>query len=340
MGEIPNRQNWSFSSWGEDGILKDKKALKLSYILYMLARTQRIFEYKNLPETLPQRELERILQFSSFIIIKKIDEGKGDGKIFGFYGGLGGIPNEYYQPTMAIIVNPYLRISERAKIDDLISDNENCVIIWNDSSHVGLYPMFERYASLLAESDISLRIGLINARIPAVMYANDDVMKESAKLFMQNIEEGQLGIIAGKDLFNGLNGEYKGLQIEQFNSKQSESLKQIVETRQYILGSWYNELGLNANFNMKREAINESEADMNEDALLPLIDDMLYNRKKGVEAVNKLYGTNIEVDFSSSWKKIREDIILSQEVKEKEAETVTDENAPEEEEKKEENENA
>ena len=48
---------------------------------------------------------------------------------------------------------------------------------------------------------------------------------------------------------------------------------------------------------------------MNEDALLPLVDDMLKCRKDGLEKINKMYGTNITVDLSSSWKEVRDSIV-------------------------------
>ena len=47
---------------------------------------------------------------------------------------------------------------------------------------------------------------------------------------------------------------------------------------------------------------------MDESVLLPLIDDMLAERKHDMEKVNKMFGLNITVELSSSWKKIREEI--------------------------------
>ena len=60
-------------------------------------------------------------------------------------------------------------------------------------------------------------------------------------------------------------------------------------------------MGLNANYNMKREAINADEAQMNNDALYPLVDDMLRCRQEGIEKVNEMFGTDIRVDFNSVW---------------------------------------
>lgn len=307
MGEISNRANW-FKGLCGGRIIYDKERLIQSYIDYMFVRTQRMFVYGNLPETIPQRELEKILQIYRFCIIAK---DKKTNEIFAFYGGLGGQPNEYYQPTQAIVSNPYLRYFNTLQLNDYIGSKKyDAVLIWNDSAHIGLLPMFDRNACLLAECDLSLRVGLVNSRIPALLKASDDNVKKSLEDVLEKIENGEIAVISDEI---DLTGE-KGSLTEAFNSSKSVgTLKEVLEVKQYILGSWYNELGLNANFNMKREAINESEADLNEDALLPLIDDMLEQRKKGVEEINKLFGTSITVKLNTSWEKVRKDVLQQKE---------------------------
>ena len=79
-------------------------------------------------------------------------------------------------------------------------------------------------------------------------------------------------------------------------------IKDLIEARQYYQAQWMNELGLDSNFNMKREALNSSETNLNDAVLLPMTDDMLKCRKEAIEEINKMYGTNITVDFASSWK--------------------------------------
>ena len=76
---------------------------------------------------------------------------------------------------------------------------------------------------------------------------------------------------------------------------------QFIELHQYLKGSMFNELGLNANYNMKREALGAGESGLNADILFPLVDDMLANRQECLDEVNKKYGTNIKVDFNSTW---------------------------------------
>ena len=52
---------------------------------------------------------------------------------------------------------------------------------------------------------------------------------------------------------------------------------------------------------MKRESINSNEAQLNDDMLLPLIDDMLKNRQDALDKVNNMFGTDISVEFNSAW---------------------------------------
>ena len=117
--------------------------------------------------------------------------------------------------------------------------------------------------------------------------------------------------------------------VDTGNTKQGNDLKDVIESYQYLKGSWFNELGLNANYNMKREAINESESDMNEDALLPMIDNMLISRQDAVKQINEMFGTNISVELSSSWKKIRTEIENREEIQEVEIENLEDSQEPE-----------
>lgn len=311
--KIPNRSNWKFGY--TESIIKDKERLKQSYIMYMLARTQRIFKYENLPDTIPHRDLEMLLQTFGFVIFTKKDD-----KPFVFFGGLGGMPNVYYQPTVAIVSNPYLNYTANLELKDYVGKtNPDAVVIWNDSAHIGLLPMFDRNASLLAETDISIRVSCVNARIPAFFKASDDNTKTSIETMLDKIEDGNIAVIGTEESL--LDGD-KNLS-EVFNNQRVGTIKELIELKQYLVGSWYNELGLNANFNMKREAINESEADLNEDALLPLIDDMLESRKVAIEQINKLFGYDIKVDLTSSWKKIRADILENKSEEQKSEEDVT-----------------
>ena len=53
---------------------------------------------------------------------------------------------------------------------------------------------------------------------------------------------------------------------------------------------------------MKRERLTDDETALNETALLPLIDDMLNQRRITIDAINNKWGLNISVDLASGWK--------------------------------------
>lgn len=321
---IDTRSLWLFGYKGT--ILQNKQALIDSYLKYMMNKSIRMFEWKNLPKTIPQRELEMILQICRFAIFTKAptDDGK---KLFVFYGGLGGMPNEYYQPTQAIVSNPYLRFTSVLNLDDYIKDQAQAVVGWNDSMHIGLFSLNNRYASLLAETDLTLKYQLVNMRFNNVLTADDDSTKASLEKMYQDVEDGTgFGIVVTKKFMEETNVD----KIELRSQSHQMQLKDTIETKQYLMGSWLNELGLNANFNMKREAINESEADLNEDSLLPMIDDMLYQREIICENLNKYFKEyltdgEVSVELSSSWKKIRKEIELREEQQETQIEETSTE---------------
>lgn len=299
--EIKSRDNWIIGIV-DDGIIRDKKQLQSQYMWYMLNRTQSLFKYENLPNTIPQKDLELLLQVNGFAIITKVNDN-----LYALYGGLGGEPNPYYLPTIATVANPALKYSANLVID------EDCVVISNDATKESLIPMYRKYSALLAETDITLRFNSINARVETLLMADNDNTRKSAELFLKQIEDGkQIGVIASNQFFEGIQATpYGGT---------GTTIKDTIELQQYLKASWFNELGLNANYNMKREAINDAEAGMNDDILLPLIDDMLRQRQLGIEKVNAMFGTNITVDFDSSWKRNIEEMDIMLDNMEQESE--------------------
>lgn len=267
----------------------DKERCQRNYIMYMLNRTQRLFEYKGLPDTIPQRMLEFMLQINGFACF-----AKHNGKLYAFYGGLGGEPDEYYRPTTCVVSNPALKFSDTFKI------HENCVIVRNDSFLYGLIPLFSRYAAAMVENDISFRMASINSRIEMLLSAPDDATKKAAEKFLDDLADGKLGVIAENAFLDGIKAQEVGRTMRTFTD--------LIEYQQYLKASWFNEIGLNANYNMKREKLSTTESQMNNDALLPLVEDMLENRRQCIEEVNEMFGTEISVDFASSWEKLIEEM--------------------------------
>lgn len=262
---------------------RDKEGANLNYIRYMLSRTQMIFRWTGLPDTIPERMLELYLQLYGCAVFAVVKD-----QLYAFRSGLGGKPDVYYQPTLATISNPALNYSASLKI------GEECVLVNGDGTRTGLLPMFRKYATALTENDISFDIATKNARISSIMSAPDTRTKKAAEKYLQDVEDGALGVIAEEPMLDGI-------RVQPAAASGAHSITDLIEYHQYIKASWYNDLGINANYNLKREAINGTEAQLNFDALLPLIDDMLRERQEGAERINAMFGTSIKVELASAW---------------------------------------
>lgn len=269
-------------------LILDKDVAITNYIKTMLCRTQQMFEYKNLPDTIPQRMLELYLQTSGVAIIAKVNN-----ELYAFQGGLGGEPDPYYQPTVATVANPALKFSKNLTI------GEDAALIYSDSLWQGILPIIQKYAILLAENDITMRTASINMRLISIISVGDDSTKETALEFLRQIEKGQLGVLL--DRRNLLMDKENFTVSPTVTTAVSNYMTQLTEYNQYLKASMFNELGLQANYNMKRETLNSAETEMDSDVLIPLVDDMLNCRKLCVDTVNRMFGTNIEVELSSAW---------------------------------------
>lgn len=269
----------------------DKDRSAMYYARYFLARCQRMFTYKNLPDTIPSEVLDRYLMLNG---IACITDYKGE--LYVFNGNLGGKQDVYYRPTKFIISNPHLSDDGFFKEAVVLGDEEHTgVLMRNDSEWVGLMPMIGRYSFLLAENTITMRLADVMLRITSLLSAPTDKEKVAAEVYLRDLEAGKMGVIGEQPFFDGV-------RMQSPPSNNGSYLTQFIELHQYLMGSFYNEVGLSANYNMKREAIGTGESSLDQDALLPLCENMLKSRRDDLAKVNEMYGTSIEVDFSSSWK--------------------------------------
>lgn len=292
--------------------LKNKESVINTYVQYDLAKTNSMFKYNNLPDTIEKHNIEDILQMHGYGVFT---EFKDD--LYVLCGNDAPPLNANYEPTKIIIANPYLPLNKT------LTYGEDCILIKNDPHKIGLLPILERYNAFLCETDITLLCALINMRVISLLTANTDREKESAELFFNKIELGDFSVLLNEQF--SANENY--LNTLPYSNINNGYITQIIEIEQYLRGIKYNELGLQSNYNMKRERLTSSETDLNEDSLRPLIDTMLEEREKAIDNVNKKYGTNISVELNSSWKDnvsretLKEDLMSRETLKE----DITDE---------------
>lgn len=297
----------------------DKKKSIYNYVLMMFDRTNQMFEYKGLPDTIPVYMLELFLQINGHI-----GWLEWNGELYALPGGWGGAPDPYYRPTIYIVANPALGGSHDCKIVNHLppfdkavwSTKPDCVLMRNDTNMRGLFYLFSRYSTELAENDISIRSAQINSRQQSIIAASTDREIASARAYIKALEDGKLEAVMDQAMAT------KGIRATNVSVQSANVIIQLIELQQYLKASWYNEIGLNANFNMKREYLSEEELTSQTDTLIPLIDDMLRCRKEAIEIVNSTFGTSISVEKNSAWENKQKELETEQEYKEAKVEST------------------
>ena len=279
---MSNIYDWGiYSAVGGNYDYRDKDRNIQTHLMYMLNRSLQMFTYTGLPETMPENEVEYILQTHGHGAIIEVDDN-----LYCFAGHLGGALGVYNKPTEININNIALNINKTYKIDDV-------VLMLNDDLAIGLLPLFNKYCSMLVESEITMVMTNINKRVDNIMLVNDDNTAESARLYLKKLEEGNLGYIMTNKLYES----FKSTGIGEVKTRLSE----LIDFNQYIRATMHNEIGLKDTMNMKKERLITDELSENQDTIYPLIDGMLKNRIQGIEKINKKYGLDISVELNSSW---------------------------------------
>lgn len=269
--------------------LRDRHDIAQDYYIQFVNRLDSMFKWTGLPDTIPERILERYLKLNGWCGIAKV-QSTGKDTPYCFFGGLGSVPDEYYQPTEIILANPVLG-SHNYKI------GVDCVWAKNDSLAAGVSKIIARYAHLLAANDISINVAQVTTRMPFVLVAETQSEIESAQAFIKKAEDGEIGITKSIS-FN------KGLEPKPtMQGDPGGYLKALIELHQYLKAQWSIDLGIDSNFNMKRERLNTAEVDSNSPYLLPLVDEMLKFRQIICDEVHEMFpDQNWSVELNSAWK--------------------------------------
>lgn len=272
--------------------LYEKDLYLNNYIDDMLTKCNQMFVYEGLPDTVPKRILEKYLTENGDCIFTKHND-----KFVILIGSAGGELNEYYEPTKYIVANPYLKLTKEYTIN---TENDDCVLMRNDCKSRGLLSLLSKYAVLCNDCEISINMLTNNLRTQYLISAGDNKTKENADIFIKKLIDGDFSCIAENTFLDG---------VKVHNVVTNASyIKDFIELNQYLKATAFNEIGLDANYNMKRERLTAGEVELNTSILIPLADDMLEQRRIAIDAINKKYDLNITVDLSSVWKMQKETV--------------------------------
>lgn len=198
----------------------------------------------------------------------------------------------YYQPTNAIVANP--RFEKDMKIG---SECEILKLLPDAYYRGGVLDIIDHYATLLAEASKGVFMGLVNAKVPMILSANNDAQAETLKkvydkaqtgetlIIWQNID-GSDEVIPRKDPFESWTNNFKDTYI----------VSSLIDDMQKILNNFYNEIGLPTTVD-KKERLVTSEADFSERQSQARIQCWVTTLNESFDRINELFGTNMEVDY-------------------------------------------
>ena len=274
-------------------ILKEEKEemklpLSISYWTNMLfEKAIRIFEWENLP--FPQKEIELRLLFYGYCgYIKDFTAGEMVAS-----GGMSGVTVYWDEFTNFTYAAPTANGGTK-KI------NEECVIINNTALRNPLLPMIKRYANLLAHTDVSLKMALVNMRIKNIITTDSQTTADSYKTMFEKFYIGDTEAILDDGLLKKGEG---GLENIALTSSGNLGVMDCIDARNELLRMFFNEIGVRYTRD-KKERMIESEVENDEQMLLLNINDMLKQRQKACEEINSIFNRNVSVKLSPEFEMI------------------------------------
>lgn len=307
---------WDWSQFGVSNI--DKTQLTGYYYKMLLNRVINMFTWKNLPGTID----EQVMNFWLFVTGRVVFTDF-NGKLYALNGNYGGYPNEYYLPTEFVIANPILGSKNvKLDVDGVAMFNSDTDKYPTQTMTGGLYPILTLTANMLADCVVTISSALKNGRVQTAFLCKDDTVRTAGEKVLTKLYNGDPAVMIDDTILNCITP----IKMTD-NASVATILQQTIETYQFWLANFYNSIGVNANFNMKRERLNTAEVNINDSALFVNVVNMLNNRQQALEKINKMFGTNITVEISEEWKDLTEEEPTEEEPTEEREEEPVNENA-------------
>ena len=250
---------------------------------HLLERCFGTFVYDGLPESLPEIEVEKRVLFGFAPIV----EHKKFGLITAWATVTG--VNHFNRPVTCTW-------SQANCGSGTLTIGKDCAIIYNDTSDEtseyqnprGLTELIDRFARQLADVDSSINIMTVSARKTAWAVAKSPDVAKSVKAAYGRQRAGDFDVVMDEGLYDFFK------VYPETTSARVMSTNDLIALKEHLIRDFMAQIGIKtAERKAERMLTDEVAAD---DAMLDAnLADMLKARQRGVERVNKLFGTNISV---------------------------------------------
>lgn len=250
-----------------------------------------IFEYEGLPSSIPKRELEIPLLLDGYV-------GVFNNKKYGLvasriepYG-----QDKYYNPIAYTYAQPELEGGNiKIGIDGVIIYNSELQYnAYEFTTDGGAYTFLKRYARMLADIESTISNYIVDIRDTEYGVAKNDAVKQSLEAYYLNKQAGKRTVITDDLIMSA----FESIQRPQRSS--ADRINDLLIAKDKILEQFFRDIGVKF-YNPKKAQVTEDEIEADTQLLIISTDDMLEERKAGVERINDLFGTSITVKLNEKF---------------------------------------
>lgn len=241
----------------------------------LLEYMMKLFSYKKLPESIPDHEIDLYLYLYGHAGIVKTPEGK-----------LIAVVPMMSDPT------DYLDVFKKFTWATPLHNgqayiNKTGIVIDNTKLHNSSYPLIHTTAARLAHIDTTVICSLVNGRDTVAIKAISQKFAHDAESYQRQKYNGNPSFIVDRG--------FSTIEFEDCKTEKNFNIRELIDSTNVILSEFYENIGINKTVE-KRERMISAEADSNKELLKLNIMNMFECRKAGIAEVNKLFGTDIEVE--------------------------------------------
>lgn len=280
-----------------------KEDLFFNHLMCLINEVSNMFEYKNLPDEIRPEYIEFFLNSNG-----GCGGGKADAEKYVFcVGGRAGEVDPYGIGSYFTGAYPNGEYGE-GTLEGIIG--KDVAFIQNNQTATP-DPYVFKYAEQLTEIDISIDTLIKNSRAGRVPVADTEVAKTAIENAYKKIYAGvPVAIVNSKPLEKMLNANSQSYEMIDFtDANGTERIQHLLKAKDDIYRQFHLIYGhgTTGGFKLAQESVAEVTRDNDIAFIYPNI--KLMWRKRGFETFNKLFGTNIEVDFSESWKVTHDEVL-------------------------------
>lgn len=288
-----SKNKWTYKTVSEMYAIIETIKRQNMHFGYLLSADEMMFDYAGLPDSIEQKFLEDYLNISGSAAI-----GRVNGVLYAApYAGRSGRNNQYGEGEN-VETNTPNGIEIAGKVGETVA------VIYNNTARTPENDLWFD-SSTFTEIDKSSNANIIFARIAPIFAASDDKTKDAIKKIIENVIAGNMEIVTSENMFSELQlgDNLSGLKaIDVTEPERIQYIQYLSQFYDVLMRRHFSRRGLPMRTPTKaaQQSTDEIHGLDSVSWFYPL--NKLNSRRAGVEMVNRIFGTNITVEFSEIWK--------------------------------------